>query len=219
MCRDKLVNQDSPFIPATRFSIIINVEDIITEMKKEGIYNVDKLDIIENRLFYFFQNQKLENKLTKITNDRYLNIMNEEFDNFITFKLALGEKAFRDEKGSINLGYLLSLIPQYLSGDEFKSETKEEIHKSPRGQINAIVTYNYDSKSYTTYIEVDCVWVMFHDRHVKQLHFLENVFENMLLKRNIPIILIYAKCPCLIQRNNQQISDMIKDYLQLCTSK
>ena len=175
-CRDKVAISDSIVSAGIRFCIVVNIEGILHQIKKESV------GLHRNKLFYFYQNLRLGNKLAVETNERSLHIMSEEFDNFLTFKLDLGYKSFRDDKGDKNLGLLMSLIPQCLSGEEFQSDDGESISKSPRGEIAGMVSYNYGSKSYTTYVNVEGVWTMFHDKHVKQLNFFENVVEHILLR-------------------------------------
>lgn len=218
ICRDKLANADNVASTQNMFSICINIESILNEMKKEGLTDLNMLSEIENKLFYFYQNLRSGKSLTTDPSENTLHMLNEEFDHFLTFKFNLGTKAFSQDKLESNLGYFLKLIPQYLSGNEFADPSDVDFAKSPRGQINAIIAYNFNSKSYITYVDVDCIWTVFYNKQVKQLHFFENVVEHLLKKCNVPIILLYSKCACPIQRNNEQISEMLKDYITFIKS-
>lgn len=130
----------------------------------------------------------------------------------------MGKKA-NSKKYNFRLATFLSMMPIYLTGEEFKykDDSLEEMCKSPVGKISAIIANNGDR--FSTFVDVEDSWVGFNDDGCQVINFYENVIKHLLEEDLFPFILIYKVCPCPLQRPNKEAREIIYHYMNFFEGK
>lgn len=215
---DNVKGHDINYSMGINFHINMDVIGLLKKIKEKQWTNSESLPHIEDKLFQFFQNNKLEKGIDGELDEYAIQIPPGSITNNITFKLDMSGKLNKLNYPT-KLALFLGLMPQYLNGKEFRyvDIAKEETVDSPRAQLCAIIAKN--KSDYASYVDVDGCWTCFHDTHLKQLHFYENVIENLLREERFPFILIYKVGTYAVQRVNQQVTQMVHDYLQMVETK
>mmetsp|Transcript_17222 Transcript_17222/g.19926 ORF Transcript_17222/g.19926 Transcript_17222/m.19926 type:complete len:295 (+) Transcript_17222:575-1459(+) len=215
--RDVSVNSDTAYITGNKFCIQLDVSLLLEQIKKKSMVNQESLQVIEGRLFSYFQNLKCKKDILDEFNERAVHIQGHDNSAYLTFKLNYSKHVKLNDHTKLAL--FLSMMPQFLTGDEFSffEPENDKMVKSPRAQLCGIVTHK--EEQYFTYVDIEGCWTCFSDEYLRQLNFYENVIEKILTDVQTPFILIYKVCPSPIQRPNVQVREMLNEYLGLVLTK
>lgn len=188
---------------------------MLTQLKTSSLDKRATLKEIEDQLFFFFQNLRLEKDLQAEVDEYCIQVQGNENAEYLTFKLEMPKKL---KNFNQNLALFLAMMPQYLSGTEFKHIDEEnELVNSPKAQLHAIVAFQ--KEKFVTFVDVEGNWVLFKDEEITKLNFYENVIEAMLVHSLFPTLLIYKVGPCLLQKRNTAVSQMLDEYLEMVEEK
>ena len=123
-----------------KFWINLDISRVMEQLKKKDLTNYESLSITKGNLFKFYHNLKWGKDILDTESiDKAILIQDFENAYYLTFKLNYPKKIKINY--SIQLALFFSMMPQFLSGDEFWfQEPEKEITKSPRGKIWAIIT-------------------------------------------------------------------------------
>ena len=214
---DTQASHNTEYLSGNRFSIPINVANILKELKKNALTKREKLSDLEGNLFKFYQNQRWGKPIINEVSEFCLQLQGADNSTYLTFKVETNRKDVKNYNR--NLAFFLAMMPQFLNGEEFKHIDigEEEMVSSPTGQLCAIVANHKDR--FATIVDIETNWTYFSDKCVRNLNFYENVIENLLKEGLCPFILIYKVGPVPVQRHNKQVMEIIDDYLLLTESK
>lgn len=208
---------DTAVLVNNRFCIQIDPKFLLDKLKEEKLDSKTKLGEIEDQLFYFFQNTRFKKPLQSEVDEFCVQVQGSDNAQFLTFRLEMPKKSFKNLPQSLAL--FLAMMPQYLSGEEFKyiDVDSNDFVNSPRGQIHAILAFNKDK--FATFVDVEGDWMWFQDETVKKVNFYENVIETMLVNSLFPNVLIYKVCPSPLQKKNTEVSSMLYEFMEMHEGK
>mmetsp|Transcript_11777 Transcript_11777/g.10417 ORF Transcript_11777/g.10417 Transcript_11777/m.10417 type:complete len:315 (+) Transcript_11777:398-1342(+) len=215
---DIQATNDTMFLAGNRFCINIDIFGILNKIKDKNLHNKESLPQLENQLFNFFQNHRLGKNLTTDPNEFCVQLNGKENAQFLTFKIEFSKKAPKNYFTS--LAQFLTLMPQYLHGNEFKyvDPAEEIIMESPTAEIITLIA-NY-KEHFVSFINIDDTWVYFSDENIKDIGKYEDVIQTCLNESLFPFILIYkTDLSREVREESKNTCDLLQEYFEIAAVK
>ncbi|CAI2359823.1 unnamed protein product [Moneuplotes crassus] len=177
-----------------QYSLLVDVNDLIKGVKKEGLLKPHTFRSLEQSLFKVFQKVHSQNNSVDIkqplqdslfSSDNYFGIDKENAGDFLTFRFKIDQlnalkvaqkNPLSEEARKINTERLLNhatmllMLPENIYTTDFivmKKDPYDIVIESPKAVLVGMICYGSKFDSYTTYLKFENEWRFIKDDKLK----------------------------------------------------